>query len=105
MYMIVFSSPLQGMGLLTYLLDKVAPQHLVHFDPFPECEPFSTLIAKQVELRQEVGVATLTDEIDRFLTVGQQCPQATRTEALAFLQKLLHSSKLELASLVKQGEA
>ncbi len=92
------------MGLLTYLLDKVAPQYLVHLDPFPECQPFSTLIAKQVELRQEVGVATLMDEIDRFLTVGQQCPQATRTEALAFLQKLLHSSKLELASLVKQGE-
>ena len=58
----------------------------MYFDPFPECEPFSTLIAKQVELTQEVG-------------------QATGTEALAFLQKLLHSSKLELDSLVKQGES
>ena len=86
-----------------YLLDSVAPQDLVHLDPFPDGSSFPTLSNKLEELRQEMVEATLADEIDRFLAVGQQCPQAVRTEALRFLQKRLHSSKLELASLVRQG--
>ncbi len=94
----------QALSLLTYLLNTVAPQDLVDLDPFPEDQSFTALTARQVELRQEVGGATLLDEIQRFLIVGEQCPQAGRTEALSYLQKQLHNSKLQLASLVKQGK-
>ena len=77
----------------------------MHLDPFPEGGSFSVLSTKLEGLRQEMVEATLADEIDRFLAVGQQCPQAVRTEALMSLQKQLHSSKLELASLVRQGSS
>ena len=100
---ILFLLLVQAMSLLVYLLDSVAPQDLVHLDPFPEGGLFSALSNKLEELRQEMVEATLTEEIDRFLAVGQQCPQAVRTEALTFLQKRLHGSKLELSSLVRQG--
>lgn len=93
------------MGVLSYLLDKVSPRHLVYLDTFPECESFTALLRRQEVLRQEMGGATLANNIKRFLTVGQQCPQASRSEALMYLQQQLHSSKHELSSLIKQGDS
>ena len=93
----------QALSLLTYLLDTVDPEHVAHLDPFAKEEPFTQLSRKQTALRQEVGGATLDDEINRFLSVGRKCPHSMRSKALIFLQSLLHISKLELASLVKQG--
>lgn len=76
---------------------------MAHLDPFPKEDPFSQLSRKQTAMRQEVGGATLDDEINRFLSVGRKCPHSVRSKALMFLQRLLHVSKHELASLVQLG--
>ena len=66
-------------------------------DPFPHAVPLPA------ELRQEMGRdTTLSNEIERFLSVGVY---SSRMEGLRSLAQLLHKSRLELSSLIEQGVA
>lgn len=78
-------------------------EHVALLDPFPEVELFAKLCERQKELREALGGSSLAHEIQRFLSVGQKCPQSSRTEGLRFLQRLLHDSKSEVAHLIKEG--
>ena len=85
----------QALSLLSYLLQAADEDAISKLDPFPEAIPLPP------ELRQQVKRSTsLSDEINRFLSVDVY---SSRTEGLRALAHSLHSSKIEISSLVEEG--
>ena len=100
---------LQALAVLKFLVLKAESEVLTEYvallDPFPPAEPFSKLCQKQVKLKQLMGPASLPEEIQRFLSVGQKCPRSSRREGLKALQALLHTTWLDVSCLIQHGES
>ena len=84
---------------------EVLAEYVALLDPFPPAEPFSKLCQKQAELKELMGAASLSEEIQRFLSLGQECPRSSRREGLKALQTLLHTTWLEVSCLIQRGES
>ena len=82
---------------------EVIAEHVAKLDPFPDGELFATLREKQLELREVLGMESLEQEVDRFLSVSQEGPTSSRREGLKYLQKLLRSSRFGMAELLKSS--
>ena len=84
---------------------ELLAEHVALLDPFPTAEPFSKLCQKQAEFKEITGAVSLSEEIERFLSIGQDCPRSSRREGLKSLQVLLHASLLDVSSLIQRGES
>lgn len=82
--------PLQALSLLTLLLQSAGEDAVARLDPLPEAIPLPP------ELRH--CSTNLSEEISRFLSVDVY---SSRTAGLRALAGLLHSSKLDISSLVE----
>ena len=100
---------LQALTVLKFLILKaeseVLAEHVALLDPFPPTEPFSKLRQKQAKLKELMGAASLSEEIQRFLSLGQECPHSSRREGLKALQVLLHTTWLDISCLIQRGES
>ena len=81
----------------------VLAEHVARLDPFPDGELFAKLRQKQTGLREIMGMEYLDQELDRFLSVSQECPVSSRREGLKYLQQLLSASRDGVAELLKSG--
>ena len=82
---------------------EVLAEHVAQLDPFPDGELFAKLRQKQMELREIMGMESLEQELDRFLSVSPECPVSSRREGLKYLQQLLRSSRLGMAELLRSS--
>ena len=100
---------LQALAVLTFLIlsaeSEVLAEYVALLDPFPPVEPFSKLCQKQAKLKELMGAASLSEEIQRFLSLGQECPHSSRREGLKALPALLHTSWLDVSCLIQHGES
>ena len=100
---------LQALAVLKFLIlrpeSEVLAEHVALLDPFPPAEPFSKLCQKQAKLKELMGAASLSEEIQRFLSLGQECPRSSRREGLKALQALLHTTWLDVSCLIQHGES
>ena len=93
--------------MLNFLILKaeLLAEHAALLDPFPPTEPFSKLCQKQAELREITGAVSLSEEIERFLSIGQDCTRSSRQEGLRSLRALLHASLLDVSTLIQHGKS
>ena len=106
-YMHMYVCMSQALSLITFLVTECVPpmlrKQVALLDPFPDLKHFSGMREKQLELRESLGPITLSQEIDRFLSMGRKCPHSLRTEGLRFLQGTLQLHKQELSELIKEN--